>query len=109
MGWLVLAPFQSVADGGDQRFQEGQRAAGRLALAVGLLLAALIAWSVARQLVGPVKRVAAATHALARGDHAVRVDIQRQDEVGQLARDFNHLALTLTRNAASRREFVADV
>lgn len=109
VGWLVLAPFQSVADGGDQRFQEGQRAAGRLALAVGLLLAALIAWSVARQFVRPVKQVAAATHALARGDHAVRVQSTRRDEVGQLARDFNHLALTLTRNAASRREFVADV
>lgn len=109
VGWLVLAPFQSVADGGDQRFQEGQRAAGRLALAVGLLLAALIAWSVARKLLRPIKQVAAATHTLAGGDHTVRVDIQRQDEVGQLARDFNHLALTLSRNAASRREYIADV
>ena len=109
VGWLVLAPFQSVADGGDQRFQQGQRDAGRLALAVGLLLAAFIAWTVARKLVRPIKQVAAATHTLAGGDHTVRVDIQRQDEVGQLARDFNHLALTLSRNATSRREFVADV
>lgn len=109
VGWLVLAPFQSVADGGDQRFQQGQRVAGRLALTVGVLLAVLIAWTVARQFVRPVKQVAAATHALARGDHTVRVDIRRRDEVGQLARDFNHLALTLSRNAASRREYIADV
>lgn len=109
VGWLVLAPFQSVADGGDQRFQEGQRFAGRLALAVGLILAALIAWQVARTLVRPIKQMAQATHALAQGHHDVRVDIDRQDEVGQLARDFNHMANTLSRNATSRREFLGDV
>lgn len=109
VGWLVLEPFQSVADGGDQRFQEGQRMAGWLALGVGLLLAALVAWTAARQLVRPIKLIAKATHTLAQGDHGVRVQIERPDEVGQLALDFNHLALTLTRNAASRREFVADI
>ncbi|WP_039853352.1 ATP-binding protein [Hylemonella gracilis] len=109
VGWIVLEPFQSVADGGDQRFQEGQRMAGWLALGVGLMLAALVAWTAARQLVRPIKQVARATHALAQGDHAVKVEIERQDEVGQLARDFNHLALTLSRNAASRREFIADI
>jgi two-component system sensor histidine kinase BaeS len=109
VGWLVLAPFQSVADGGDQRFQQGQRQAALLASGVALVLATLIAWWVARRLLGPVKQVAAATHALASGDHEVRVQIERHDEVGQLARDFNHLAVTLSRNQASRREFMADV
>lgn len=109
VGWLVLAPFQSVADGGDQRFQQGQRQAALWGSALAVVLASLIAWWVARRLLGPVKQVAAATHALARGDHEVRVQINRQDEVGQLARDFNHLAVTLSRNQASRREFMADV
>jgi len=57
----------------------------------------------------PVRRVAAATHRLAAGDHAVRVAVDSQDEVGQLAQDFNHLAHTLGRNEALRREFIADV
>lgn len=109
VGWLVLAPFQSVADGGDQRFQQGQARAALGTAALALVLAALIAWWVSRVLLEPVRRVAAATHQLAAGRYDTRVEVDSADEVGQLARDFNHLALTLERNAALRREFVADV
>lgn len=109
VGWLVLAPFQSVADGGDQRFQQGQGRAVMAIAALALVLAALIAWWVSRVLLAPVKRVAEATHRLAAGQHDIRVDIDSPDEVGQLGRDFNHLAHTLARNEALRREFIADV
>jgi two-component system sensor histidine kinase BaeS len=108
-GWLVLAPFESVADGGDQRFQQGQTRAALATAALAVVLAALVAWWVSRALLAPVRRVAAATHRLAAGDHAVRVAVDSQDEVGQLAQDFNHLAHTLGRNEALRREFIADV
>jgi len=109
VGWLVLAPFQSVSDGGDQRFGEGQARATIAISVLAVLMAALIAWWVSRRLAAPVRLVAAATHKLAAGDHAVRVEVDSPDEVGQLARDFNHLAHTLERNEALRREFVADV
>ena len=49
------------------------------------------------------------THRLAAGHHDVRVPVDSQDEVGQLSRDFNHLALTLGRNENLRRSFMADV
>ncbi|HAA42094.1 MAG TPA: hypothetical protein DCE36_18650 [Pseudomonas sp.] len=74
-----------------------------------LLLAMLIAWWIARTLLEPVKRVAAATHRLASGDYSSRVAVASNDEVGQLARDFNQLAYTLERNEKMRREFMADV
>jgi two-component system sensor histidine kinase BaeS len=109
VGWLTMAPFQSVADGGDQRFQQGQAKTTIAIVALALVLSALIAWWVARALLAPVKRVAAATHRLAAGHHDVRVPVDSRDEVGQLARDFNHLALTLGRNEKLRREFMADV
>jgi two-component system sensor histidine kinase BaeS len=109
VGWLVLAPFQSVSDGGDQRFGQGQARATIAISVLAVLMAALIAWWVSRRLAAPVRLVAAATHKLAAGDHAVRVEVDSPDEVGQLARDFNHLAHTLARNEALRREFVADV
>lgn len=109
VGWLVLAPFQSVADGGDQRFQQGQGRAVIAIAALALVLAALIAWWVSRVLLAPVKRVAEATHRLAAGEHDIRVEVDSPDEVGQLGRDFNHLAHTLARNEALRREFIADV
>ena len=109
VGWLTMAPFQSVADGGDQRFQRGQAKTTLAIVALALLLSALIAWWVARTLLAPVRRVAAATHRLAAGHHDVRVPVDSRDEVGQLSRDFNHLALTLGRNENLRRSFMADV
>jgi two-component system sensor histidine kinase BaeS len=109
VGWLAMVPFQSVADGGDQRFQQSQAKTTMAIAILALALSALIAWWVARTLLAPVRRVAAATHQLASGHHDVRVPVDSQDEVGQLARDFNHLALTLGRNENLRRNFMADV
>lgn len=109
VGWLAVTPFQSVTEAGGERFQQYQL---RTSLAVGvlsLLLAMLIAWWIARTLLDPVKRVAAATHRLAHGEYSNRVAVSSNDEVGQLARDFNQLAFTLERNETMRREFMADV
>ena len=109
VGWLVLAPFQSVADGGDQRFVIGQWHTTLAAATIAVLLAALIAWWVSRRLLAPVRQIAAATHQVMNGRHDVRVPAEGSDEVGQLARDFNRMAQTLARNEELRRAFIADV
>jgi len=109
IGWLVLAPIQSVTDGAALRFQQEQL---RVALAMGVLslgLAGLIAWWMARALLAPVREVARATHRLAAGHHDIRVRVRSQDEVGQLAQDFNQLARALGRTEQMRRDFMADI
>jgi two-component system sensor histidine kinase BaeS len=109
VGWLTMTPFQSVTEAlGAQLLQRLLQAS----LGVGvlaLLLAALLAGWVARRLLAPMLQVAVATHRLAAGDYAERVQVQSDDEVGQLARDFNQLAHTLERNEQMRREFMADI
>jgi len=109
VGWLAVTPFQSVNEAGGERFQQYQLRTSLVMGVFSLLLAMLIAWWIARALLEPVKRVAAATHRLASGDYSGRVVVASNDEVGQLARDFNQLAYTLERNETMRREFMADV
>lgn len=109
VGWIVLAPIQSVTDAASVRFQSDQLRATLAAGVLALLLAALVAWWVARALLAPVRAVARATHRLAAGHHDTRVEVRSRDEVGQLAQDFNHLALTLERNERMRREYMADI
>ncbi|MEX5625014.1 ATP-binding protein [Pseudomonas marginalis] len=109
VGWLAVTPFQSVTEAGGERFQQYQLRTSLVMGVFSLLLAMLIAWWIARTLLEPVKRVAAATHRLASGDYSSRVAVASNDEVGQLARDFNQLAYTLERNEKMRREFMADV
>lgn len=109
VGWLALAPFQSVSEGGGDIFRRYQLNTSLIVGLGSLLLATLIAWWTSRTLLGPVKRVAAATHRLAAGEYNCRVSVSSHDEVGQLSRDFNQLALTLERNERMRRDFMADI
>ena len=109
VGWIILAPIESVTDAAALNFQ-GDQLRATLAMGVlALLLAALVAWWVARALLAPVRQVARATHQLAAGHYDTRVAVSSQDEVGQLAHDFNQLALALERNEQSRRDFMADI
>lgn len=110
VGWLVLTPFESVSSGAEKRFADAQARTGWVVGGAAVLLAAAVAFWASRRLLRPVRQVAQATHRLAAGDYGTRVPEQAaDDEVGQLARDFNQLALTLQRNEAMRREFMADV
>ncbi|MBW5415230.1 ATP-binding protein [Pseudomonas sp. MAG002Y] len=109
VGWLAVTPFESVSAAGDQRFQKRQIRSGIVIGTFCLLLSALIAWWVTRGLLQPIKRVAAATHRLAAGDYNAQVVITSNDEVAQLAADFNKMASTLANNERQRRDFMADI
>jgi two-component system, OmpR family, sensor histidine kinase BaeS len=109
VGWVSLTPFQSVTEVGAQRFERTLLRANWLIVASAILLAAAIAWWVSRAVLRPIRAVARATHELSGGHYARRVPQIGEDEVGQLSRDFNHLATTLERNEAQRSQFMADI
>jgi two-component system sensor histidine kinase BaeS len=109
VGWIALVPFREVSTGAGQRFQQQQDKANLVIGAVVIVLAAAVAWLLARMVLAPLKRIAHSTHQLAAGDYTSRVVLQSQDELGVLAQDFNQLAVTLERNEQLRRDFMADV
>lgn len=109
VGWIVLAPIETVTDAASLRFQRDQWHASLAAGAVSLLLAAACAAWVARSLLKPLRRMAATTHLLAAGHYDSRVDEAGPREVHGLAADFNRLARTLECNEALRRAYMADV
>lgn len=74
-----------------------------------LLVAAAISLPLARLLVRPLKKLAAATGHLSSGQYDIRVPVDSDDEFGHLSRDFNALALSLDKNEQARRQFVADI
>jgi two-component system sensor histidine kinase BaeS len=106
---VALVPFQEVSTGAALRFQEQQLKASSVIGGIAILLAALVAWLLARMFLAPLKHIAAATHRMTAGDYATRVAVASHDELGQLAEDFNHLAVTLGKNEKLRRAFMADV
>jgi signal transduction histidine kinase len=85
-----------------------QRAAlvgGIVALAIAAVLGSLLAI----QLASPLRRMIRATERIARGDLSQRLEVKTRDEIGQLARAFNHMAEALQRSESSRKKLLADV
>lgn len=109
IGWVAQTPFESVIGAVDLRFQQSQFLAQTAIAVIAIMLAAFLVVRISGVLLKPLSRVANATHKLAGGDYATRVEVESGDEVGQLAHDFNLLAMTLERNEKLRREFMADV
>lgn len=76
-----------------------------VALGLGVLGAGLLALHLTR----PIRRIAQGTHRLARGDLDHRLNENRADELGDLAKDFNHMAIKLGELDQMKRDFVAMV
>lgn len=109
VGWMAVVPFQKVLASAESRFVSAQMRAWWLIGTASVLIAAFLGWLLSRTLLRRLQGLASATHRLATGDYATRIDVRSRDEVGQLARDFNHLAHALEHNERARRDFMADI
>nr|WP_319800947.1 sensor histidine kinase efflux regulator BaeS [Kerstersia gyiorum] len=109
IGWLAVEPPDRTPDAPDNRFQREQTRTTWVILGLSLLLAALVSMLLARSFLAPVQRIARATHRLAAGDYAIRIEQTSRDELGQLALDFNRLAQALEKNERLRRQMMADL
>lgn len=109
VGHLGLLPLAHLTETHELRFLKEQRfTLALVALAVSLVAAGL-ALPLAGRLVRPIKKLTFAAQKLTSGEFNTRVNISSSDELGQLAQDFNLLALTLEKNEKTRRQWVADI
>jgi len=76
---------------------------------LSLLLAMLMVQLLARGMTSPLREMAAAAKAMARGDYTRRVRATSRDEVGDLARAFNTMAADLADVDTMRRDLIANV
>lgn len=81
--------------------------AGAVVLAVTVPVGVLFGLLMTRGLIRRLHRLAAATHALASGELASRVEISGEDEVGRLERDLNTMAERLAASMAEQRDLGA--
>jgi signal transduction histidine kinase/DNA-binding NarL/FixJ family response regulator/HPt (histidine-containing phosphotransfer) domain-containing protein len=78
-----------------------------LAALVGLILAGALASLIASDLGDRLQRLADASHGLAAGDHAARVEDDREDEVGDVARAFDAMAKGIASERVSLEQAIA--
>lgn len=81
------------------------------------LLSAIVALGLAVFAIGvfsynmtkPLRKIAYAAHQFGRGDFSTRVEVKSKDEIGQLAKEFNNMAESLSSSESTRRNFIANV
>jgi two-component system sensor histidine kinase BaeS len=109
VGFLGHIPRQDVLAQHQLQFVRQQKKSFAVISLVIAALAALLAFPLASRLVRRINAVANGTHRLAAGKYRTRLAKGPADELGQLTRDFNSLALTLEKNEQGRRQWVADI
>ena len=93
---------------------EASKVLGLLLPAIALLLILptfAIAWLFSRHVTRPLTQLSGAANRMAWGDYDVRIPVPgtRQDEFGQLCRDFNHMASQVQQSAQLQRDLLANV
>ncbi len=104
IGVLLVQPAEVARD-------LSMPALGRLAmaLALGLLVAVVIGYWVARRLTRPLVQAAAAANAMSSGQRDVRIDPQGPSEVADIAIALNRLSAALNESEGRQREFFLTV
>ncbi len=74
-----------------------------------LLLAAIVAYLLSEHLLTPVQKLTAGTQALTSRQFDTRIEVESKDELGQLAADFNTMALTLEKYERMRQQWISDI
>ncbi|RMF17502.1 MAG: HAMP domain-containing protein [Candidatus Dadabacteria bacterium] len=109
VGALVIDLRQAPVDQMASVFLANVRRSFTVSAALALLVALLLSAILARSLLRPLKRLAVAAGRWQQRDFEVRADIDRDDELGQLARQFNAMAEQLQQHERLQRQWLSDV
>jgi len=109
VGWLGLYKREHLTNPLVVAFLEQQSRALYLIGGPILLLAAIVAFLLSRHFLAPIRQLTAGTHALSSRRFDTRIAVRSQDELGQLAQDFNTMAHTLAKYEALRQQWISDI
>jgi two-component system OmpR family sensor kinase/two-component system sensor histidine kinase BaeS len=110
VGTLVVElPPGATGGGAAQQFLESVNQAIVWAGLVAVLLALFLGVLFARGLTRPLGQLTRATRAMADGNLVQQVDVNSNDELGELAGSFNQMATALADNEQGRQQLFADI
>jgi len=109
VGYLGLVKFDRVNREYDQAFEKQQRKSlGFIALSM-VIISALLSIPLASRLVRPLLSVNEAVSKISSGKYGTQAKVERNDEIGALARNINTLSRTLDKNQSARKRWIAEI
>jgi len=80
-----------------------------IAISIAVVISALLVYIFSLRLTKPLKQINNAAKQIANGEFNKRLEITSEDEIGQLAKSFNNMAVALENLENMRRAFIANV
>lgn len=74
-----------------------------------LVLDLLLAILFSRWFTNPIRKLSNGAQEIASGNYDVQIKVERHDEIGRLAEDFNHMAAEVKRSAQLEKDILANV
>ncbi len=108
-GWLGLHKRELLANPLAVGFLKQQTQVLYLIGGGILVLAAIVAFLLSKHLLSPIRKLTAGTQALASRRFDTRIEVESNDELGQLATDFNTMAQTLEKYERMRQQWISDI
>lgn len=109
VGWLGITVISGIQLPEEQAFIKQLRNNLLIGLGLGLIVAALLAWILARNLSRPVNELAEGVRALAAGNFKNRLHTRGSDEIASLGDDVNRLSSALSEHETARQRWMSDI
>lgn len=108
VGYLGLKPVLDQDDASSINFFSNQKRYLLLVYGLTFLTSLVAALLLATYFKTPIQRLLQGTRELTKGNFQHQVTVNRNDELGDLSTELNHLAVILDQHETSRRQWVAD-
>ncbi len=109
LGTIVVTPHLLSVDSPAAEFLNSVNRGIVTSVGVAALVALLMGALLFTQIAAPLQRLKTAANEIAQGNLDHHIDIQTQDEFGELAQSFNQMASSLARLETQRQQMVSDV
>ena len=111
VGWLIPIRLDGSAanTSPEQVFLEGVNRALLFSGVISLALALLLGGFFARTLTQSLRQVTEGTQRIAQGELGYQVQVNTDDEVGELANAFNQMSFDLEKSSRARQQMTADI
>lgn len=109
IGFLTYTPGESIVSQAEVTFKTRQYLSMLIIGFISVIIASLVAILLSHRFINallPIRKVLAE---LAKGNLLARLNLQSDDEIGDLSADINHLANALDKNERVRRNLMADL
>ena len=92
-----------------ERSLQGMYKMGFIILTAVMSIGIVLVYIFSKKITKPLLQMNEATKVIAGGNFEQRIEIKSEDEIGQLAESFNHMAESLDKYEKVRRDFIANV